>query len=295
MIDQASPQFQEGIRLLKHPVMPLVRIVQFLFLTGSFEKVSEILDELNEPVETETATYENPGEMLRPFLAAMEPLHLLKNPQPTDYLILDENLEQLGDMEALDLWVCQQVLNQELERINSLLCGPCGCTLCCVGPGPEMTQDFFEIPLSQEEITLFDLPRIDSDKSRQHDPYSDKSFLVAGKQFHETPSAVYHWQHGWGLILPKDSSCPNLDTTSGGCTIYPKRPEVCRKPQIFPYALERAGEHDRQEEKARQKAYIRRGKLLAVWDCPYVQLLQEEIAAYAQMCGLETVFKQNKG
>ena len=37
-----------------------------------------------------------------------------------------------------------------------------------------------------------------------------------------------------------------------------------------------------------------RETLLAVIDCPYVQTLQEEIAAYAAACELELVLRENK-
>jgi hypothetical protein len=38
-----------------------------------------------------------------------------------------------------------------------------------------------------------------------------------------------------------------------------------------------------------------RRTLLAIIDCPYVEVLQEEIAAYAAACELNLVIKRNKG
>ena len=67
--------------------------------------------------------------------------------------------------------------------------------------------------------------------------------------------------------------------------MYLIRPQVCRRPQIFSYILENTDQTDQ---------YRLRGSLLAVTDCPYVQVLQEEIAAYAAACELELVLKGNK-
>ncbi|HIJ77785.1 MAG: YkgJ family cysteine cluster protein [Desulfobulbaceae bacterium] len=290
----ANTKFQEGLHLLKHPLLPLVRIVQLLYLTGPFERVAPILDELIEPIETATATYDKPGELLRPFLPELEMMEPLKHPAPPTYRILAENLEELDQFEAMELMICQQVITKELEQINSLLCGTCGCTLCCVGPTADMGHDFFEIPLSAPETALFALARIDNDDSRKLTANSEKVLQVNDTPFYQNQPALYHWQQGWSLILPKKSRCPNLDAASGGCMIYPQRPGVCRKPQIFPYALERAAEHDRIEDDHDLAAYIGRGKLLAVWDCPYVRELKDEIATYAELCGLEPVFKENK-
>jgi hypothetical protein len=60
-------------------------------------------------------------------------------------------------------------------------------------------------------------------------------------------------------------------------------------PQIFPYLLERAA-----IDKGGMETYILRNKILAVWDCPYVKEYKEEIATYAELCGLEPLFRQNK-
>ena len=294
MIDLTAKQFQEGIHLLKHPLLPLVRIVQLLYLTGPFDRIEPIFDELIEPIETETATYQKPGELLRPFLKELEALEVLKHPAKVSYRVISKNFEDLDQFEALELMICQQIVSKELEKINSLLCGPCGCTLCCVGPTDDMGHDFFEIPLADSETGLFDLVQIDSQESRERGPNSEMVLQVNDTPFYQNPSALYHWQQGWSLILPKKSQCPNLDNTTGGCKIYPQRPEVCRKPQIFSYALERATEHDRTDDGHEIAAYIGRGKLLAIWDCPYVQELKDEIATYAELCGLEPIFKQNK-
>jgi Fe-S-cluster containining protein len=90
------------------------------------------------------------------------------------------------------------------------------------------------------------------------------------------------------MILPKSSRCPHLEADNGRCLVYDNRPEVCRRPQIFPYILEKmAGEAER-------PSYRLRNSLLAVIDCPYVALLQDEIAAYGAACELEVIFKQNK-
>jgi Fe-S-cluster containining protein len=108
---------------------------------------------------------------------------------------------------------------------------------------------------------------------------------VAGADFYQRPDPVLiRWQSGWSLVMPTGSQCPHLEQ-SGRCHIYPDRPEVCRRPQIFPYMLEPI------EDGA---AWRLRQCLLAVVDCPYVQLLQEEISTYAAACELEMIFRRNK-
>lgn len=291
MIDNNSPQFAMGVALLKSPILPLVRIVQMLYLAGPFARIAPILEELNEPVEMAASTYENPKELLLPYLDELRLFEQLKHPEPEEALVLGEDLEPLDRFETLELLVTQRILSRELEKINSLLCGPCGCTLCCLGPSTAMSQVFFEIPLEEDETTLFNIPRIDTGESRQTDPYAEPPLLVAGAPFFQGPTALYRWNKSWSLILPKATACPNLAQATGGCAIYPERPDTCRRPQIFPYALERLPEHD----PAGKSAYIARRKLLAVWDCPYVQELQEEIGAYAELCGVTPIFKQNKG
>jgi hypothetical protein len=76
--------------------------------------------------------------------------------------------------------------------------------------------------------------------------------------------------------------------------IYAKRPEVCRKPQIFPYVLEKTDDMAKRNDGVRIPVYMARNKMLAVWDCPYVRELQDEIGAYAEMSGLEPIFKKSK-
>ena len=111
---------------------------------------------------------------------------------------------------------------------------------------------------------------------------------IDGQDFyHRCDMVLIHWRRGWSLILPQESRCPNLED-SGRCLVYPDRPDVCRRPQIFPYVLEPV-------EHRGQPAFRLRQSLLGVIDCPYVQQLQDEIAAFAAACELEMVFRHNKG
>ena len=191
----------------------------------------------------------------------------------------------LAAMSALTALVSQRIMEDELGAINSALCGPCGCTLCCIGPDRTMKQEFFEIPLQDEEVDLFSIVRHDNPDIRSHQAMDDQALELEGKPFYKrSDPELFHWQHGWSLILPRKSSCPGLEE-NGRCRVYDNRPQVCRKPQIFSYVL---------EENEHQVQYRLRNSLLAVTDCPYVQVLQDEIAAYAAACELELVLKGNK-
>jgi Fe-S-cluster containining protein len=280
-------QFQAGLALLQNPVLPLARLVQILFITGPFSSVADVLAELHEPIETNTSRYDDPPAVLAPFLDILEEYQRLKNAESLPCQILDVDNNQLDAMEALDLWVSQKLLTRELERINSLLCAPCGCTLCCIGPDDSHSQLFFEIPLSNNERTLFSLPYINGPESHQLTPYSETVLEVDGRPFYDNGPALYQWQSSLSMILPKGASCQKL-LDNGRCTIYPQRPEVCRRPQIFPYVLEPSTAVDQ------EKNFTAQRKLLAIWDCPYVKQCKNEIAAYAEICELEPVFKKNK-
>ncbi|MEA3546122.1 MAG: YkgJ family cysteine cluster protein [Thermodesulfobacteriota bacterium] len=289
-IDECS----QGLDQLQKPILPLVRLVQMLYLTGPFDTFAPLLDEFSEPVETGGVSYKKPGTLLRPYLDLLEIFERIKMPRSPARILLNEQLEPMDPLDALDSWVAQEVINRELESINSQLCRPCNCTLCCVGPDDTLNQDFFEIPLQPEEASLFELNRIDSPETRLTTSHSEPPLLRNNRPFYQTQSALYHWRSGWSLILPRASCCPNLDPVSGGCLIYPQRPDVCRRPQIFSYVLERQPDLDRDIEGKSLPAFVARKKLLAVWDCPYVQEFQEEIGRYAEQCELEPVFRKNK-
>ena len=288
-------QCESGLALLARPVLPLARLAGMLFLTGPFQTMAEVSDQLPAQVETASLVYDDPQAILTPFLAALAPLERLKHPQPPARLILSSEGEGVDPMEAIDGWLAQNILSQELETINSLLCGPCQCRLCCIGPQPDMRQQFFEIPLREEERALFSLPETDTDASRQTSSAAEPPLLIDSIPFYQTTEPrLIHWQNGWRLLLPRATTCPQLDGKQGSCTIYPQRPDVCRRPQIFPYALERSPSHDMEHDNVLLPAYIKRDALLAIWDCPYVQQFQDEIGSYAQLCELEPIFKENK-
>jgi Fe-S-cluster containining protein len=290
----ALDPFAAGRRKLEIPALPLVRLLQLLYLTGPFETVAAVLKELPEPLKIGEITYPRAGALLRPHLPNLREFERLKRPSGDLPPIYDEKGGLLDSFEALELWVSQQVLTRELEEINSLLCEPCGCTLCCIGPDAAMRQDFFEIPLTTGETRLFSLPVVDTRESRGRNALSEPPLAPESSLFHEDAPGLYHWQNGWSLILPRGSACPQLENTTGRCLVYGERPEVCRRPQIFPYVIEPAPERDRPSGAAELAAYAARRKLLAIWDCLYVRELKEEIVRYAELSGLEPIFRRNK-
>ena len=292
MPQDQNPSHAEGLARLKAPVLPLVHIIQWLFLSGPFQTIEEMLPQLSEPIEMEHGTYHNPSALLSEHIEALAHLQILKHPAAANSppVILDENGIRLDAMETVGQWTRHLIVSRELEVINSLLCAPQGCTLCCTGPVEEQQQFFFEIPLEPDETSLFDLPRYDGNDTRAATPYDDPPLLRQGSPFYIAGAALYNWRHGWSLILPKGSRCPQLDT-DGACKQYLQRPSVCRKPQIFPYLLEKNFE---QEQDGKEVFYTLRDKILAIWDCPYVRNNKGEIAAYAELSGLEPVFRRNK-
>ncbi|MDD2464624.1 MAG: YkgJ family cysteine cluster protein [Desulfobulbus sp.] len=285
MVDKDA--LHKGIALLTQPVLPLVSMVQFLYLTGDFSSVDEVIGQMPPDIETGFATYGDPVSLLQSYADLLQPLVELKAGKAPEQLVVDVDNHPLDAMTATAALVAQNILTRELEPINSLLCAPCGCSLCCVGPEAEMQQSYFEIPLQPGEVVHFPLERVDTPASRASLIEDEPALQVENRDFYQRPDPVLiHWQPGWSLILPTASRCPHLEQ-SGRCRIYPHRPHVCRRPQIFPYMLEPLKDKG-------QATFRLRQSLLAVVDCPYVQLLQEEISAYAAASELEMIFRQNK-
>lgn len=287
-----TPHIHAGLERLAKPAWPLIRLVQFLFLTGPFSAVSEVVAELNEPIET-SVRYEEPAKTLTSYLDLLGEFERLKAPAPASYAILDGSGNPLPQMEAIELWVAQQVVVRELDAINSLLCGPCRCTRCCIGPCHELRQLFFEIPLAPTETDLFPLPKIDTPETRQLTSNSEPPLQVEGRPFYDQGAAIYRWRSGWSMILPRNATCPHL-LPSPACAIYSARPEVCHRPPIFAYVIDRADEAAGATRCSSVPAFRPQRKILAIWDCPCIKRFQHEIAAYAQLCELEPIFMENK-
>jgi Fe-S-cluster containining protein len=307
MSQENNNSINKGKWNLEHPVLPLVEMVQFLYLTGSFETIDKVLAEMTESIEIKGSVYEDPRQLLEPYVGILQELEVVKGKRKLSYsfpLIVNEKEEPQAKLKSLEMWIKQRVLTRELEEINSLLCEPCSCVLCCTGPDSEfdtaagynkgMQQEFFEIPLTDEEVQLFELQKIDTDQSRGLTAQSDTTLEVEGVPFYKYEMALFHWQNGWSLILPRGSVCPQLAKATKKCGVYAKRPEVCRRPQIFPYIVEELAEKAKRSDGALIPVYMTRNKILAVWDCPYVREYYDEIVAYAEMSKIEPVFRKSK-
>lgn len=286
----SDTKYEQGLKLLRQPVLPLVSMVEFFSVTGSFATVGDIVDELPKPIETNYALYADPAALLAPYLDLLAgfvepPAHKVS------FRVVNENGEELDPMVARNSWIKQQILTMELEKINSALCGACNCTLCCTGPDGGMAQVFFEIPLREGERASFkETPVVDSEESRARLPMDEDELIHEGLPFWAAPEpSLIHWKKGWSLILPQKSSCPNLIPENGRCRSYETRPSVCRRPQIFPYILEPLDDQTGEIPTQRLRDII-----LAITDCPYVNDLRDEISAYIAACELEPFFMRNK-
>ncbi len=289
--------------MLQNPAWPLCNMGAMIYFTGPYQRVADMLPDMPEALEVASITYRMPAKILTNFIDILNIFETFKtdewsnptsntpknnapesaHPNHSPIKVVDTSGNRVDAFEAAMARAKHNIIDRELESINSLLCSPCNCTLCCVGPDWEAIQDFFEIPLMDMERHLFELPSVDSEQTRKTDPYSDPPILINKKPFYHNPTALYRWSEGWSMILTRGSTCPAL-SVNGTCTIYADRPQVCRKPQIFSDVLERTGHNE----------YILRNSLLAVLDCPYVRYLKDEITAYASMCETDIVFKENK-
>lgn len=275
---------------LKRPLWPLFELASRLYLISPYDDMERLACELPDNLDVSGITYDNPSALIGLVPGVFDRLIAIKNGRDDISLpdIKNEDGESLSPIDAIISLTKQRVLEYELEVINSVLCGPCGCTLCCTGPELSARQEFFEIPLLDNELSLFNLQVVDSHDSRAKTALSEPELEIDGIPFYKRPAAIYRWSNGYSLILPRMTRCPHLDR-SGACDIYSKRPMVCKKPQIFPLVIEKLSVPQDAEEK-----YVRRDILLAIWDCPYVKRLKNEIIAYAEHCALSCVFKENK-
>jgi Fe-S-cluster containining protein len=295
-----SSSFLRGRAKLERPVWPLCNLFLMLCLASPYERPDALLTELPDEVEAGENLYSDPVAILKRFSDILFPFaRFLRGDGPGNpeeekaAALLVSRSSSLADLsgerpdpfDAMFALCRQDILARELEEINSLLCGPCGCDICCTGPGVEASHDFFEIPLAEPELSLFELEKVDSSASRNCLAGDDRPLVVGDRPFYASGHPLLiHWRRGWSLVMPRATACPNLGET--GCSVYMERPEVCRKPQIFPYVIE--------EDAASPGTYVIRNAILAVWDCPYVRFLRDEIASYAAMNGLETFFRENK-
>ena len=153
-----------------------------------------------------------------------------------------------------------------------------------------MDQCYFEIPLAEAETDLFAVEQVDTGLSRPVLLDDVPALRHDERIFYDrdTPLVLRWLQGAASLLLPRATACPNL-ASSGRCRVYADRPQVCRRPQIFAYVLEPVD-----GPAVGHPAFRLRQSLLAVVDCPYVELLRDEIAAYAAACELELVLRRNK-
>ena len=277
--------------MLQEPVWPLFQTVVLLALAGEYTPASGIISELPDPVELPAYNCANPAEKLRPYLDLLDRLaRVLVTGRPDagmEPFTITGNGRNLGLTEAVTEHTRQKVLERELEAVNSLLCKPWSCHICCTGPQENARHRFFEIPLGPDEIDLFAVPAVDSADTRSSSPYDTDDLHINGRPFYEAGPAIFHWAGGWSLILPRGTECPNL-MAGQGCISYARRPETCKKPQIFAYVI------NMRNNETKTGTFDLAESLLAVTDCPYVNALREKILDYAQANGLRLVLRANK-
>ncbi len=288
-----NPNGATALKIMDRPIWPLCRLTILLYLTSAHDKLQDVFSCLPDPVEIENVEYEKPTELLEPyipFLTLIEQLKPSNSSTDNSYNVPDQIVNETGNnidiFEKTIYWIQHKVIEKELEVINSYLCGSVNCIICCTGPNEDARHEFFEIPLSGDEINLFNIPKHDNEYTVQSTPYTEPPLTMDGVVFYKNKPAIYHWQYGWSLILPRATECPHLDK-DGRCKIYDNRPDVCKRPQIFPKVMEK----DIKKPDAPWR-YTR--TLLAILDCPYVVGLKEKISQYAQKNELDCVFTHNK-
>ncbi|MBF0477795.1 MAG: YkgJ family cysteine cluster protein [Deltaproteobacteria bacterium] len=296
-----------GVEALRRPIMPLIRYIIDKYLPPRpFEPAQ--LAEMPDEMEVDELIYTNVAEKLADYL---EPLTRFYGPnadaaRTCGRIVVDHHLSPIKPDLVWPYIFHQDVIRIELEKINTILCGQAGCVDCCVGPTDENNALFFELPLAEDEIDRFALPRVDSPATRGTSAMAETSLEFDGEPFYLRPAALYRWQDHWSLILPKKGPCPNLDSRVGLCRVYMHRPLVCRLPQIFPLVTEQVYDPEFVRTQAAAQSIpldsltdtdhvliIQKG-ILGILDCPYVRKYSEEIYNYALKNGLDPLFRWDK-
>lgn len=297
-----------GTALLRRPLVPLTFLVSHLFLTTSLRSVEDAVSKIKDNIALEGVVYRNPRSILNDYLDVLEPYEKLKRGElkTGQRLVVDRDMKPLDPLAGIILEIKQEMVRRELSRINSALCAEHHCIICCCGPIEGEENLYFELPLADEELRVFDLPRIDLPPTRATNASTEPPCLVDGQAFYAGPPALYRWREGWSLILSRGSLCPNLNVDTGRCLAYSERPEVCRLPQIFPVVLEKvfdpaavarltaANNLPMERLSDKDHYFVAQEKILAVWDCPYVQAHKKDIVRFAELSSLEPVFRKNK-
>ncbi len=277
--------------IFQKPIWPLVEFSGFLYMATPFEEPQQLFEEMPFPLELKGSLVYESLECIEPYKTELFDFLLAIKGQFKSSLpyLFDISGQKLDYFSTIHFFFKQIVLEKELLHINSLLCAESYCTLCCEGPSKEAEKLFWEIPLSGKETDLFDCQVISTDKSRGKT--SEDELLIDGSPFYELEKpAIIFWSSGPALILPKGVRCPNLHT-NGLCKRYETRPYTCKKPQVFSYILDTSPLSPAGKDK---NSFTVRNSVLAVWDCPYVKRLKDDIATYVTLCDAEMVFMENK-
>ena len=112
--------FEQGLSRLKKPVLPLINMVQFLYLTGPIKTIDEVLGRLSKAVELEGVLYGNPQQLLKPYAAFLREFEVIKGKKklaaPLPFII-NEKDEPVAKRQALELWIKQQIKSLQLPAI----------------------------------------------------------------------------------------------------------------------------------------------------------------------------------
>lgn len=273
------------------PIWPLAEFLGFIYMASPYEDPHELFAELPFPIELKgSIQYEN-LDCVEPYKSELlDFIRAVKGQFKPDLPdIYDVSGNKLDFFQALHLFFKQIFIEKELFFLNARFCASEHCMLCCEGPSQSSQKIFWEIPLADAETSSFDCPGYASEESLKKT--SEDGLLIDNIPFYELQKpAIIHWSSGPSLILPKGVRCPNLKA-NGRCEKYETRPYTCRKPQVFSYILDTSPLSPSGKLK---NSFVARDSLLAVWDCPYVKRLKDDMAQYASLCDTEIIFIENK-
>jgi hypothetical protein len=162
--------------------------------------------------------YENAAAYLALHADLMQPLVALKAGEPLLDQVVDSAGTAGGRHDRHRGPGGQRILTRELEQINSLLCGPCNCTLCCVGPEQRWPRPISRFRCNPAKSNTFSVERIDSPISRALRVDDEPSLQVGQPRFFRPSGSGADPLVG---RLEPDSAPKEPVSESAGCRALP--------------------------------------------------------------------------
>ena len=192
-LEKNKDRYTLGRRMLQTPVRPLLSILEFIYITGGFSSIKEVMDQLPDSIETATAVYDNPAKQIQPFLPELTLFQQARTERPS-VLIVDTNDQILDAQSTASFFLAQSVLEKELESINSLLCGCTNARSVAWAQAKICRMNFLKFPLARKNSYTFNYRFLTPGKPQSNWPM--KSLLPCSRAIFFMIILAPYWHIG---------------------------------------------------------------------------------------------------